>query len=87
MRRHSHAMPFDNICKRLAEFYPRDFASWLLGEPVTEVKVEKTELSNEPIHADSLILPRLSGKFLHIEFQTRPRRVGRLHGVAGWITL
>ncbi len=66
-------MPFDNICKRLAEFYPRDFASWLLGEPVTEVEVEKTELSNEPIQADSLILLRLSGRFLHIEFQTTPR--------------
>ena len=57
-------MPFDNICKRLAEFYPRDFASWLLGEPVDDVEVEKTELSNEPIHADSLILLRLSSKFL-----------------------
>jgi predicted transposase YdaD len=32
-------MPFDNICKRLAEFYPRDFASWLLGEPVAKVEV------------------------------------------------
>lgn len=66
-------MPFDNICKRLAEFYPRDFASWLLGEPVAEVEVEKTELSNEPIRADSLILLRLSSRFLHIEFQTTPR--------------
>lgn len=66
-------MPFDNICKRLAEFYPHDFASWLLGEPVDDVEIEKTELSNEPIHADSLILLRLSSRFLHIEFQTTPR--------------
>jgi predicted transposase YdaD len=42
-------MPFDNICKRLAEFYPRDFASWLLGQPLADVEVLKTELSREPL--------------------------------------
>ncbi|MGH6630997.1 MAG: hypothetical protein ACREB3_14815, partial [Burkholderiales bacterium] len=64
---------FDNVCKRLAEFYPRDFASWLLGQPVSEVEVVKTELSNEPIHADSLILLRALGSMMHIEFQTTPK--------------
>ncbi len=66
-------MSFDNICKRLAEFYPRDFASWLLGQPVDEVEVLKTELGKEPIRADSLIMLRLSGSILHMEFQTTPR--------------
>jgi predicted transposase YdaD len=67
-------MPFDNICKRLAEFYPRDFASWLLGQPVSDVEVMKTELSREPLRADSLILLRLLDSILHIEFQTTPPR-------------
>jgi predicted transposase YdaD len=26
---------FDNICKFLAETFPRDFATWLLGEPIS----------------------------------------------------
>lgn len=66
-------MSFDNVCKRLAEFYPRDFAAWLLGQPVAEVEVLKTELSREPLRADSLILLRLLDSILHIEFQTTPR--------------
>jgi predicted transposase YdaD len=66
-------MPFDNICKRLAEFYPRDFATWLLGQPVAEVEVLKTELSKEPLRADSLILLCLLESILRIEFQTTPR--------------
>lgn len=59
-------MGFDNICKRLAEHYPHDFAAWLLGEPVAEAEVLKTELSNEPVRADAVILLRLAGLILHI---------------------
>jgi predicted transposase/invertase (TIGR01784 family) len=66
-------MEYDNICKRLAETYPRDFASWLMGQPAAEVEVRKTELSSEPIRADSLILLQLLDTLLHIEFQTTPR--------------
>lgn len=61
------------VCKRLAETYPRSFASWLLGQPVGAVEVLKTELSREPLRADALILLRLAGLLLHIEFQTTPR--------------
>jgi len=45
---------FDNVCKVLAEKYPREFVSWLLAEAPTKVKVLKTELSLEPIRADSV---------------------------------
>lgn len=63
-------MGFDNVCKRLAELFPQDFAAWLLGEPVTHIEVLKTELSGEAIRADSVLLLRLSDAILHIEFQT-----------------
>lgn len=66
-------MSFDSVCKRLAELYPRDFASWLLGEPVAEVEVLKTELGNDPIRADSVIFLRLATAILHLEFQTTPK--------------
>jgi len=63
-------MSFDNLCKLLSEKYPDRFASWLLGTPQTAVKILKTELSIEPIRADSLILLQLQGYLLHLEFQT-----------------
>ena len=65
-------MPYDNLCKYLAEQYPHHFASWLLGEPLSEatrIEVLKTELSHEPIRADALFLLRQQS-ILHIEFQT-----------------
>ena len=40
----------DNLCKRLAELYPEQFAKWLFG--ARGVTVEKTELSREPIRAE-----------------------------------
>jgi len=36
---------YDNLLKYLAEHYPAALASWLLGKPVTRVRVLKTELS------------------------------------------
>lgn len=66
-------MSFDNVCKRLAELYPRDFASWLLGQAVEQVEVWKTELGNDPIRADSVIFLRLAAAILHLEFQTTPK--------------
>ncbi len=65
-------MSFDTTCRRLAEMFPADFARWLLGERISLTELKPTELSLEPIRADSLIL--LQGKFviIHIEFQTRP---------------
>lgn len=59
----------DNLCKRLAEQFPQEFARWAFG--VTgPIKVEKTELSREPIHADAVIFSHAGRETLHAEFQT-----------------
>ncbi|KAM3097215.1 hypothetical protein ACKFKG_06430 [Phormidesmis sp. 146-35] len=47
-------MSFDNLCKLLSEKHPARFASWVLGTPQVSVEVLKTELSIEPIRADSV---------------------------------
>ena len=47
---------FDNTCKFLAESFSEDFASWLLGQPITMTQLSPSELSLEPIRADALIL-------------------------------
>jgi predicted transposase YdaD len=64
---------FDNVCKILAEKYPLDFANWLLPEEVEKIKVLKTELSIEPIRADSVILLQTKNRILHLEFQTNTK--------------
>jgi predicted transposase/invertase (TIGR01784 family) len=64
-------MSFDNCCKLLAEKYPEQFATWLLGEPTSTVEVLKTELPIEPIRADSVILLQMQRQILHIEFQVK----------------
>jgi predicted transposase YdaD len=61
---------FDNVCKVLAEKYPADFVRWLIAEESTNVKVLKTELSLEPIRADSVTFLQTANQILHIEFQT-----------------
>jgi predicted transposase/invertase (TIGR01784 family) len=65
---------FDNTCKFLAETFPTDFASWLLGKPIALTKLEPSELSVEPIRADSVIFLESSEIVLHIEFQTEPNK-------------
>jgi predicted transposase YdaD len=50
-----------------------DFANWLLPGAVEEIKVLKTELSIEPIRADSVILLQTKNRILHIEFQTNTK--------------
>ena len=66
-------MSFDNLCKLLSEKYPTNFASWVLNTPQTHVEVLKTELSIEPIRADSVTFLQLQGRILHLEFQTQWR--------------
>jgi predicted transposase YdaD len=61
---------YDNLCKILAETYPRDFARWLLNQEPQEIEILKTELSIEPIRADSVTFIRTENRILHIEFQT-----------------
>ncbi|NEO95963.1 MAG: Rpn family recombination-promoting nuclease/putative transposase, partial [Moorea sp. SIO3G5] len=63
---------FDNTCKFLAESFSEDFASWLLGEPITMTQLSPSELSLEPIRADALILLNSDDFVLHVEFQTKP---------------
>ncbi|BAY26969.1 hypothetical protein NIES2100_67890 [Calothrix sp. NIES-2100] len=63
-------MSFDNVCKVLAEKYPADFVRWLIGEESTNITVLRTELSLEPIRADSVIFIQAGNRILHIEFQT-----------------
>lgn len=62
---------FDNLCKLLAETYPANFATWLLGKTLTSIEVLKTELSIEPIRADSITFLGTSDRILHLEFQLK----------------
>jgi predicted transposase/invertase (TIGR01784 family) len=63
---------FDNLSKFLTEQYSEDFASWLIGEPIAMTELKPTELSLEPIRADSVILLKSEQVTLHCEFQTNP---------------
>jgi predicted transposase/invertase (TIGR01784 family) len=63
---------FDSVCKFLVETFPTDFATWLLGEPITLIELSPSELSLEPIRADALILRQSEQVVVHIEFQTEP---------------
>lgn len=63
-------MSFDNVCKLLADKHPVDFVRWLIAEESTNVKVLKTELTLEPIRADSVTFLQTANRILHIEFQT-----------------
>ena len=63
----------DDTCRFLAEHFSADFASWLLGEPVTLTEIQPSELSLDPIRADAMILLQSDESILHIEFQTLPK--------------
>jgi predicted transposase/invertase (TIGR01784 family) len=63
---------FDSTCKFLVENFADDFASWLLGEPISLTQLSPSELSLEPIRADALILLQSDEVVLHVEFQTQP---------------
>lgn len=65
---------YDDTCRFLAEHFSADFASWLLGEPVTMTELKPSELSLEPIRADAMILLQSEVSILHIEFQTLPKK-------------
>jgi predicted transposase/invertase (TIGR01784 family) len=64
---------FDSVCKFLVETFPTDFATWLLGEPVSLTELSPSELSLEPIRADALILRQSEQVVVHVEFQTEPK--------------
>ncbi len=67
-------MSFDNTCKFLAETFPSDFASWLLGKSINLTKLEPSKLLLEPIRADTVIFLESAELILHIEFQTEPNK-------------
>lgn len=66
-------MSFDNVCKYLAEKHPQVFVKWLLGRDEKLIRVLKTELNVNPIHADSVLFLRIGKQILHLEFQTEPK--------------
>ncbi|MCC5635134.1 DUF4351 domain-containing protein [Nostoc sp. CHAB 5844] len=75
-------MSFDNVCKILAEKYPAEFINWLLAEEPTKVKVLKTELSLEPIRADSVspvlregFPPQATGEPVRVTFLQTANRI------------
>jgi predicted transposase/invertase (TIGR01784 family) len=63
---------YDNTCKYLAENFPEDISSWLIGERVALIELNPTELNVAPIRADSIILLTNENLILHLEFQTVP---------------
>ncbi|PSB01753.1 Rpn family recombination-promoting nuclease/putative transposase [Merismopedia glauca] len=62
----------DNISKFLIERYSTDFATWLLGQPISLTTLNPTELNVEPIRADSVMFLQSNEIILHTEFQTVP---------------
>lgn len=65
-------MCYDNLFKYWAEKYAQEMASWAFRQPITTpVEVLKTELSIEPIRADSVIFLKSGPEIQHLEFQTR----------------
>jgi predicted transposase/invertase (TIGR01784 family) len=61
---------YDNTFKYLAENFPEDISSWLIGDRVMLTELKPTELSVDPIRADSMILLTNENLILHLEFQT-----------------
>jgi predicted transposase/invertase (TIGR01784 family) len=78
---------YDNTCKFLAETFPTDFATWLLGKPIALTKLEPSELSSEPIRADSVIFLGSSEVILHLEFQTTTDKNMAFRMLDYWVRL
>lgn len=64
---------FDSTCRFIAANFAQDMATWLLGKPINLTELKPSELSLEPIRADSLIFLQSEDLVLHIEFQTDPK--------------
>ena len=68
--REGESLSYDNACKYLAEQYPAEFVRWLFAAEPQQIEVLKTELTLEPIRADSVTFLKIANRILHIEFQT-----------------
>ncbi|MBD2666711.1 DUF4351 domain-containing protein [Richelia sinica] len=66
-------MSYDNACKFLSEQYPAEFIRWLLATEPQQVEILKTELTLEPIRADSVTFLKADNRIMHLEFQTLPK--------------
>ncbi len=66
-------MSYDNACKLLANEYPGEFIRLFFGVEATDIQILKTELSIEPIRADSVIFVATVSEIFHIEFETMPQ--------------
>ena len=64
---------YDSTCKFIASQYSKELAIWLLGKSLDLTEVKPSELSLEPIRADSVIFLESEELILHIEFQTDPK--------------
>lgn len=64
---------YDSTCKFIAAQYSQELATWLLGKSLELTEIKPSELSLEPIRADSLIFLESEDIVLHIEFQTDPK--------------
>lgn len=80
-------MPYDNLCKRLAEQYPQAFLKWLLGTTPSQIQSLKTELSNEPIRADFVSFFQVDNSIVHLEFQTQPESDFPVRMLDYWVRL
>jgi len=80
-------MPYDNLCKRLAEQYPQAFLKWLLGSTPSQIQSLKTELSNEPIRADFVSFFQVDNSIVHLEFQTQPESDFPVRMLDYWVRL
>jgi predicted transposase/invertase (TIGR01784 family) len=65
-------MSFDNICKFLCKQYPEQYALWLVKDLNPPVRIMESELSNEPVRADSVVFLQARDRILHYEFQVEP---------------
>jgi predicted transposase YdaD len=63
---------YDSTCKFIAIQYSQELATWLFGKPLELTEVKPSELSLEPIRADSVIFLESTELILHLEFQTEP---------------
>ncbi len=63
---------YDSTCKFIAANYSEDIAKWLIGKAIRLTEIKPSELSLEPIRADSVIFLGSDEIILHIEFQTKP---------------
>ncbi len=66
-------MAYDNICKYLRDCFADQFSQWLLRQVLPLTEIQPSELSLEPIRADSVVLLQGEGLVLHLEFQTDPK--------------